>query len=48
VDGREHRADAITRWSSQEWTDKSAFTGFDFTVGISVSSRSIDAEGIAT
>ena len=34
--------------SSQEWTDKSAFTGFDFTVGISVSSRSIDAEGIAT
>ena len=34
--------------SSQEWTDKSAFTGFDFTVGISVSSLSIDAEGIAT
>ncbi len=33
--------------SSQEWTNKSAFTGFDFTVGISVSSRSIDAEGIA-
>ena len=34
--------------SIQEWTDKSAFTGFDFTVGISVSSRSIDAEDIAT
>ena len=34
--------------SSQEWTDKSAFTGFDFTVGISGSSRSIDAEDIAT
>ena len=37
----------VTR-SSQEWTDKSAFTGFDFTVGVSGSSRSIDAEGIAT
>ena len=33
---------------SQEWIDKSAFTGFDFTVGISGSARSVDAEGIAT
>ena len=34
--------------SSQKWLDESAFIGFDFTVGISGSARSFDAEGIAT